>query len=345
MADNDDLSLAGRSIKIEHRESRSAANHALLKVIDAFSSIIMKPGDSFPMGSPQLIPHKSALKSCRIKEYQIEDCWLYRFSKLDATAAEENDSFRNRLFYFAGGGFRGVPTKEHWLLCAELCTNLPEYEVNLVSYPLAPNSPASKSIPQLERLYRALVKESKSRNTRITLMGDSAGGNIALVLGLFGAAEFLQEGGVGLCAVQNIFLISPAVDHRNINPDIDKVEPKDPILSRKVIEEVSHHWKGDWPVEDPRVSPALADLTALKQANIKVHGVLASDDVLTPDAILFRENLATAGVVGDWLDWEKQMHCFPILFSYHIHEAVESMKWILHILKTNSHSIAGSVGG
>jgi acetyl esterase/lipase len=247
-------------------------------------------------------------------------------------------SSKNNLYYFAGGGFRGAPTKEHWLLCAELCRSLPDYQVHLISYPLAPNNPASESIPHLEKLYRTLAKQSVEQRSRITLMGDSAGGNIALVLGLYAASEHLREGGTRVCPVRSVFVISPAVDYRNENPAIDEMDPHDPILSRKTIQEVSDTWKGAWSVEDPRVSPTLADISVLQQANIKVDGVLGMYDVLAPDAVLFRDKLAEVGVVGQWLDWDKQMHCFPILFSHHVKEAVEAKDWVVNVLKVNSQS-------
>ena len=166
-------------------------------------------------------------------------------------------------------------------------------------------------------------------------MGDSAGGNIALVLGLYAASEALKEGIE--CPVRNIFAISPAVDHRNENPEIDAVAPHDSILSRKVIEEVSEGWKGAWSPSDPRVSPILANLGLLRRANIKVDGVVGKYDVLSPDALHFRNLLAEAGVSGDWLEWEKQLHCFPLMFPYHVHEGVAAKDWILEILRRNAH--------
>jgi len=200
-----------------------------------------------------------------------------------------------------------------------------------ISYPLSPNSPASDSIPHLERFYKTIASQYK----HITFMGDSAGGNIALVLGLYAASEALKEGIE--CPVRNIFAISPAVDHRNENPEIDAVAPHDSILSRKVIEEVSEGWKGAWSPSDPRVSPILANLGLLRRANIKVDGVVGKYDVLSPDALHFRNLLAEAGVSGDWLEWEKQLHCFPLMFPYHVHEGVAAKDWILEILRRNAH--------
>ena len=327
------------TIKVDHRESRSGPNHAVQKVIKLFSYLILKPGDAEPAGSPQLSPPSSASKGCSISEYQVEGIWLYRFSKTEDTEQSQNSRKpSHRLFYFAGGGFRGKPEKEHWLLCSEICSSLPEYEVNLVSYPLAPKSPAHESFAHLQKLFRALEVQAREQTSRITLIGDSAGGNIAILLGIFGAMEFLQNGGRGQCVVESIMAICPPVDHRNENPHIDTIDPLDPILSRKLIEEVSDGWKGEWQLSDPRLSPILADLSCLKKAGIKVDGVIALNDVLSPDAIEFVKKLSEGEVVGEWLQWEKQMHCFPLLFSYHIHEAVASKDWMLDVLRRRAQS-------
>jgi acetyl esterase/lipase len=123
---------------------------------------------------------------------------------------------------------------------------------------------------------------------------------------------------------------------RNGNPEIDVLIHKDPILSRKIIDDAANVWHGEWPVSDPRLSPLLADLSVFQRANIKVDGVTAGYDVLTPDAILFRERLAEYEVFGDWLHWEKQMHCFPIVFPYHVHEGVAGKDWLLEVLASNA---------
>lgn len=66
------------------------------------------------------------------------------------------------IYYFAGGGFRAPPSSEHWKFCAQLASalSLPPLgnttiaeraethaRVVLVSYPLAPHSPARDSLP------------------------------------------------------------------------------------------------------------------------------------------------------------------------------------------------------
>ncbi|CZR67086.1 uncharacterized protein PAC_16985 [Phialocephala subalpina] len=326
---------AQSSIRVTCRENRSAANAAVQHIIKPFASLILRPGSGEPKGSPRLNPHKHAERICKIRESQTEDTWIYTFE--NPLESERRTPPAHKIYYFAGGGFRGVPEKEHWLLCAELSMKLPEYEINLVSYPLAPNSPASHSFAHLERLYDALAERSRKENFRVTLFGDSSGGNIVLVLGLYAASKYLQSPS-GQCPVETIMAMCPATDLRNENPDIDVVDPRDPILSRKTTTEVAHGWKGELSLSDPRVSPILADLSAFRKAGIKVDGVTAGNDVLTPDAILFRKKLGECGVQGDWLDWEKQMHCFPLLFPFHVHEGTAGKDWILDVLRVNVKS-------
>lgn len=173
-------------------------------------------------------------------------------------------------------------------------------------------------------------------------MGDSSGGNVVLVLGLYAAAEHLKASLAGPCPVETVIAMSPATDLRNENPDIDVVDPHDPILSRKLIEEVAHGWKGELLLSDPRISPILADLTLFRKAGIKVDGVTAGNDVLTPDAILFRKKLDECGVEGDWLEWEKQMHCFPLLSAFHVREGTAGKDWIVDVLRANLNSAANA---
>ena len=327
------------SIRVDHRDYRSTLDAATQAVLKPFASLILKPPQTTHSGSPRLTPHKTAEKTCRIEETSVEDMWIYTLLPLNSEGEKRRSGVPHKLYYFAGGGFRGPANKEHWALCAELCSKLPQYEINLVSYPLVPESPASTTIPLLENVYRNLALQSKEQNFRITFMGDSAGGNVALVLGIYAASEFVRgatdstQGSV--CPVENIFAICPATDLRNNNPDIDAIDKKDSLLSRKAIEEVAEGWIGEWSLSDARVSPVLADLELLKRANIKVDGIIAGYDVLAPDAVVFREKLDNCGVDGDWLEWEKQMHCFPLMFPYHVREGVDAKDWIIGILRSN----------
>jgi len=329
------ISTPESSIKVDHRSSHSTAVTAIQKLLKPFGDKILEAGDPMPAGSPKLKPHRTSHGSriCDVMEIRVEDTWIYSLTNLSCSTSQK----KHKIYYFAGGGFRGGPTEQHWSFCEEMCTQLPEYEVNLVSYPLVPNSPAAHSLPHLERLYIRLEKEAIEQGVRITLMGDSAGGNIVLVLGIYAATRWLEDKANPnhTCPVKCIFAICPATDLRHQNSEIDAIERKDPLLSRKIIEEVATDWRGDMSASDPRISPVLAELSVLRRANIKVDGIIGGYDVLASEGLQFREKLAEAGVVGDWLHWEKQMHCFVLMFQYHLPEPAAAKDWILDVLRAN----------
>ena len=64
-------------------------------------------------------------------------------------------------------------------------------------------------------------------------------------------------------------------------------------------------WAANWGVDHPEVSPNLsASIPALRNAGIKVHGVVGTADVLAPDALVFKDMCEKHGVTGQWLVWE-----------------------------------------
>jgi hypothetical protein len=104
-------------------------------------------------------------------------------------------------------------------------------------------------------------------------------------------------------------------------------------------------------VGHPEVSPNLSPrISSLKAANIKVHGIVGTADVLAPDALVFKELCEKYGVQGEWLVWNgrsissgsrsnlltmylDQMHCFPLAWVYGLSEGKVGKDWILDVLK------------
>lgn len=132
----------------------------------------------------------------------------------------------------------------------------------------------------------------------------------------------------------SILLICPSVDKSFTNPAIKAWERKDPLQTISKELETSRTWAAGWGLEDPRISPLLSgELGVLKDRQVRVHGVTAGHDILSPDALLLREKLSELGVRGKWLEWERQMHCFPLAFSYRLKESVQGMQWMVDVLR------------
>jgi acetyl esterase/lipase len=136
----------------------------------------------------------------------------------------------------------------------------------------------------------------------------------------------------------SIMAICLSSDLSRENPIIKEVERHDPIFKVKFINETATRWAGEWDKKDPRISPLYSDQLGLfRQAGIKVDGCTAGYDILGPDGVLFRTKLAKNGVEGEWLQWEKMMHCWPIVKVYGISpESEEAFRWIVDILRRRS---------
>ncbi|KAL0259093.1 hypothetical protein SLS55_006598 [Diplodia seriata] len=142
-----------------------------------------------------------------------------------------------------------------------------------------------------------------------------------------------------LPAPSAILIICPSVDARRVNEDIEPLQDKDPVLIAEESKQQAADWAGDWALDDERISPAVNTdaednlVRLLEEKNVKVHGVTAGYDILSPDAIVLREKLERGGVWGKWLHWDKQMHCFPLAWFYGIPESKEGLQWVIDVLK------------
>ena len=331
------------SIKLDSRHDRSIRMAILQTLVKPFRPRLVSPPKNKKNqfgntpGSPKLTSHPSIHDDVSIKELQVSNVYIYEFS----AKLPSNIKYRPKhdFYYFAGGSFTMPPSKEHWKLCSELAKELPEYRIHIVSSPLAPLNRADTSLPILRELVDELINRADKKNRYLTLAGDSSGGNIAMSLGLHIADKATaDQGGHPRSPLKNIFLISPPMDLQNDNPDIATANKFDPVMTQAHTSWVAQQWTSEaLPAPSPNVSPIRADLTSLRKLGVQVHGVVGTYDVLAPDAISFRRRLEEFGVSGQWLEWEKQMHCFPLAFVYGVlPEANQGKDWILEVLKEHA---------
>lgn len=142
-----------------------------------------------------------------------------------------------------------------------------------------------------------------------------------------------------LPAPSALLLICPSVDAKRENPRISSIEHVDPVLDAEESQQQAMDWAGEWGLDDERVSPALNRkkrdhvVRLLKERGVRVHGVTAGHDILSPDGMVLRQLLAEEGVEGKWLEWEKMMHCFSLAWFYGLPESKEALRWILDVLR------------
>lgn len=321
------------TMRITTRSDTSTPISVLQKIIKPFRPHLIKSNKTLPGGSQQLTPHSKAEKKCHITAHQVQGIWIYDMVAKAPSASGEKQSKKKHIYYFAGGGWTMPPSPEHWKLCTEFAETLENCVVSIVSYPLAPNSPARESLSALEKLYPHLF--SSGEEEEVIFAGDSAGGNVALslVLHVLGTNKTAP-------APSKLLLICPAVDLRpqpqnneSFTSELQDADHNDPLLGVPFTNQTAATWAADLDPSSPLVTPLLADVDVLRDRGVKVFGVTAGKDVLAPPAQAFAERLKEAGVEGEWLHWDGVMHCFVLAGVYGIKEGKEGTAWCMKVLE------------
>ncbi|SNS03347.1 Acetyl esterase/lipase [Geodermatophilus pulveris] len=201
--------------------------------------------------------------------------------------------------YVHGGAWVNQVHPLHWRLVAGLAARTGT-AFTVPIYPLAPVGTAATVVPPVADLIAALVDRHGAG--QVAVLGDSAGGQIAL-----SAAMLLRDRGVP--PLHRTVLISPAVDLTLANPEIDLVEPHDPWLARPGTRAAIELWRGDLPLEDPRVSPLFGDLAGLGPLTV----FSGTRDITSPDTRLLVGRARAAGVQVDHHEEPGLVHVHPLL--------------------------------
>ena len=187
--------------------------------------------------------------------------------------ANEESSSRNTVFYIHGGAYFMDFTRPHWKLLEEL---IKEADVQVIApaYRLVPFATYREAFDLIVPLYREYCETHPDKN--LILMGDSAGGGLALALTEYFKAE-------GIHMPDRLILLSPWVDVSMENKKIREYESVDPFLKVTPLRECAERWKGDLDVHDWHVSPIYGDLKGIRNVTVFV----GTDGIFYPDITKF----------------------------------------------------------
>jgi monoterpene epsilon-lactone hydrolase len=168
------------------------------------------------------------------------------------------------LLYLHGGAFVNGIQPQHWTLVAHLADTTHRL-VHVARYPLAPAADVTDAHAFLDALHERYASEAP-----LHVLGDSAGGTLALTL---------AQAHPGDATVAGLTLIAPWLDLSMTNPAIDALEPRDPWLTRAGMRPIAEHWVAGREAKDPLVSPLYGDLSRLPPTLVLV----GSRDICRPD--------------------------------------------------------------
>lgn len=204
------------------------------------------------------------------------------------------------LFYVHGGAFVAGSPATHRHIAAHLCARL-RCEAVLPDYRLAPEHVFPAGLEDVLAAYDALVASGRDP-ARITVLGDSAGGN--LVMGLLAR---LDRNGSPM--PRAAVVISPVLDLSATADSIRQNAARDVLLPADRFDRLNAEYLGGHPVTDPRVSPVLAQYRRLPPMLFHV----SEGEILRDDTLNMQAKLIAAGHDPLVRCWPGAFHVFHIL--------------------------------
>lgn len=250
-----------------------------------------------------------------IFEYDIDGMQVFDWNN-------KKDSTQKVIIYLHGGGYYGQASSYQYKHVAKIAEKT-NSRVVYPTYPLAPKNTYKDAYPKLVKLYSDILNSVASAD-KITLMGDSAGGGLALGLGLYFRDKNIDQ-------PSNIITFSPWLDVSMSNLAYLDYEVTDPLLYGKHLQIAGKAWAGsETDMKNPYVSPIFGNFRGVAPITMFV----GTHEIFYPDVLKFHDILTQNSVSHTTIVREKMNHVYPV---YPIGEAKDAINRTVDIINGNTY--------
>lgn len=238
------------------------------------------------------------MNKCQQKQY---DPKVFRDMKKNVYKEIEyysyNEENRNRvLLYIHGGSFVDKPLKIQTDFVKKVAREI-DAKLIIPLYKTLPNGNCEKFLTEMTELCEVF----KEKNTKVFLIGDSAGGGAVLSLNMFLLEEKID-------IIDGVILLSPWLDISLSNNEIKNKEKKDIVCSVEGNRFLGKKWADNIDIKDYKVSPLYGNVDKLKNVFISCGG----NEVCQPDCLNFVDILKNKNINYKFVEFTKQFHNFEI---------------------------------
>lgn len=230
---------------------------------------------------------------------------------------EHRHDTRHIILYCHGGGYTCGSLKYARVIASKLCL-CSGMAVMSFEYRLAPENPYPAALDDATTVWNYLMQLGFGAR-EVVLIGDSAGGNLALELAL----KIRSQGRI---MPKGIILMSPWTDMTITGETYNTCKDADPILTREYIQTCRFSFVGlnnkfnesdaDLKIDDkgfdyadPKYSPLYADFEGFPPVFIQV----GSNEILKSDSYNLCDKLVKEGVTVTLEEYEDAWHVFQML--------------------------------
>jgi acetyl esterase/lipase len=207
------------------------------------------------------------------------------------------------VLYLHGGGYAVGSAHLYrqfaWRIAEAACAR-----VATLDYRLAPEHPYPAAADDALAAYRALL-DAGFTGDRLAIAGDSAGGNLVLVL-----LQRIRAAGLPMPA--SAVCLSPWADLTASGASVRLNARRDPMLPANRLREAADLYAPDLDHADPLLSPVFADFAGFPPLSVYV----GSTEILVDDAIRVADRARSAGVPVRLVIAPNQPHVYPVFAQF-----------------------------
>lgn len=224
----------------------------------------------------------------------------YMGRKIFIVTPKEKEQTNKIILYFHGGAYMAEATKQHWKFIEDIVKDTGA-TVIMPDYPLTPKHNYKDVFNMVVPLYKE-IEEKIDSSKEFIIMGDSAGGGLSLAL----LEKISQYKDYKLPS--KTILISPWLDVRLNNPEIEIVQKKDKKLNKEALKISGMAYAGEDGYDSYLVNPIDGELTNLKDIII----FTGTKDILNPDVYELEKRAKEVDVKVDIREYQNASHIWLI---------------------------------
>ena len=231
------------------------------------------------------------------------------------------------VVYFHGGGYISGSPPDRYLPLAGAVALAADARVHVVDYRLAPDHRFPAAFEDCLTAYQWTVRDGGENPETLAVLGDSAGGSLAIAVTAAARDENLP---LPSC----VAVISPFADLTFSGPSLELRKNIDPFVTREALELMASEYLDGADPADPRCSAVFADLHDLPPLLIQV----GENEILFDNSTRIRDAAVAAGVNTTFQPWAHGIHVWPVFISAGIPESALAIEDLVSFFRLHVRS-------